>query len=801
MKIPIITAALLGLAAAAPAEVCNLKVVTDASPDYSDMDSLIHSITSRWPAPEEKCWALFYWTHLGRRQTSPMHLHGVALTDPIRQFNDYGYTMCSTISGINCSIWDAMGLKARYWDISNHTVSEVEYGGAWHMYDDSMSALYTLCDGRTIAGVADIGKEGACAASGGQAGRGHIARYHCLTATSPLGFLTGADTPRSLEEESRCFSTNALKYRYYYYDWDRGHRHILNLRDGEAYTRHYRSLGATPDFYVPNGGKDPEAANARYRIRGNGVRTYAPAAVAGIHKIEGAHVITGLKIGGAVQGRTTLAVSTSNGRDWKDVWTGDARAEVRLTDEVNGAYEVLVRATPPAKLEFETTTMLNSKTQPQLLLGRNSVYVGAGDQTESIVVWPDLQGNRYKPLIVEERNLATQPKHPGYMGVLHAAKPHEEASIVFRVDAPRDIVRLTYGGRLYNRAPGSHIDFLHSFDGGATWVQSYSLTNTAPPWDVIHYETISNVPEGAKSVLFKYALNGPAAGSGACSIYAVRMEVNHLPENATLQPLAVTFTWGERQQDYSLVERSHTELVAKLPHRYVLNVGGADHPVVHSLRVGPAGGAKPGYSDGRDAGGEKFVGRWVAAGRNLALGRKYVCSIPPVKFGGCGDPDGTRLTDGIVGPNYAGGAAPDSGAAFDPKHAPEITVDLDRVETCGAFRIHMNSGWEWPDALQGKWKDEVELFTSEDGREFASRGRFNLNLRLKDIPVNHMLPDEETARGWNFELVPAEPVRARFVRYKVTPRHILSISEVQVLDEVRYTPFDLRIALPDQPRG
>ena len=104
------------------AAVCNLKIVTDASPDYSDMPAIIRSVTGRWNTPEEKCWAMFYWNHIARRQTAPMMLHGLALTDPIRQFNDYGYTMCSTISGINCSIWDAMGLKTKYWDISNHTV-------------------------------------------------------------------------------------------------------------------------------------------------------------------------------------------------------------------------------------------------------------------------------------------------------------------------------------------------------------------------------------------------------------------------------------------------------------------------------------------------------------------------------------------------------------------------------------------------------------------------------------------------------------------------------------------------------
>src|SRR2546423_7694489 len=144
------------------------------------------------------------------------------------------------------------------------------------MYDNSMSALYTLCDGETIAGVAEIGAPGACAASGGRTEPGHIARYHSLNATSPRGFLTGADTIRALDEEYRCFNPNGLKYRSYFYDWDRGHRYILNLREGETYTRYYHSLGKSPEYYVPNGSKDPEAANSRYHLRGNGTWTYKP---------------------------------------------------------------------------------------------------------------------------------------------------------------------------------------------------------------------------------------------------------------------------------------------------------------------------------------------------------------------------------------------------------------------------------------------------------------------------------------------------------------------------------------------
>jgi len=54
---------------------------------------------------------------------------------------------------------------------------------------------------------------------------------------------------------------------------------------------------------------------------------------------------------------------------------------------------------------------------------------------------------------------------------------------------------------MYNRGISSHIDFLHSFDGGKTWKQDYSCTDTAAPWDIVHYETVSDVPAGTKSVL------------------------------------------------------------------------------------------------------------------------------------------------------------------------------------------------------------------------------------------------------------------------------------------------------------
>ncbi len=842
------------LAGTVSAQVCNLKVVTDANPDYSDIGSMIHSITSNQPTDKEKCWAIWYWNKIGRRQTSPMQLHGLELADPIRQYNDYGFTMCSTVAGVNCAIWGAAGYRVKFVDIIAHTVCEVEYDGALHMYDSSLSAIYTQCDGKTVAAVDEIGAVGSCAASGGKAEPGHIAKYHCLNSTSPNGFLTGADTMRSVAEEYNCFNPNGIKYRWYYNNWDLGHRYILNLRQGESYVRTYRKLGDAPEYFVPNesSGKDPEAPNVRYRIRGNGRRSFAPPldanalakaahsmagvrsvapagvapAAAGkpgevVFKIEGANVIASTVIRATFQRRTaadaaSVAVSTTNGLAWKEVWTAgpdavgsDVAAEIPLVQEVSGAYEALVKVTLTGaadpmnaqlkSIRFETVTMVNSKTQPRLRLGKNTVYVGAGAPTESIVFWPDLQDDRYKPYVVEEKNIKSNKTHPGYLGVLCSTTPKEEAYVVFKIDAPQDVTSITYGGRFYNRSWDARSEMRHSFDGGKTWATSYALTDVQPPWDVIHYETVKTVPAGTRSVLFKYVMKSTAVGVDACSLYSVRMEVDHKVADPGFKPMDVTFTWNEAQPDRSFVTRSHRQLVTHVPFTYAVNVGGADQPVMESLAMnfpGAAGDVKYGYSDGKDAGGRKFQDRWVTWGKNLSVGKPYTCTEPSEGSWGAGDPDGKRLTDGVVGPPESGGPSYMSGALWSEGKHPVVTVDLGKTETCGAFCIDVG-GYPWWNALKGEVKDDVEVLVSKDDKDYTSVGKFDFNLWWKDIPANHAWPDDETITGHNYVFIPKAPVAARYVRYVLTPRRSMSVSEVQVWDKVSYEPFDLKIALPD----
>jgi hypothetical protein len=94
--------------------------------------------------------------------------------------------------------------------------------------------------------------------------------------------------------------------------------------------------------------------------------------------------------------------------------------------------------------------------------------------------------------------------------------------------------------------------------------------------------------------------------------------------------------------------------------------------------------------------------------------------------------------------------------------------------------------------------DKVEVLVSKDGKDYASVGFLETDLRWKDLPVNHMWPDHEVIQGATFRVVPREPVEARFVQYKVASKRIFCVTELEVLDTIKWAPYDLRVALPDE---
>jgi hypothetical protein len=836
----------------------NVRVITDASPDLTDLDSLIKSSTSRWATTEEKVWALYYWSHILKRQTSPIVLHGFEVTDPIRNFNDYGFTMCSTISGINQVLYEMLGLQHQYWDICNHTVSHVYYNNAFHMIDSSMSNLVTRDDGVTLASLQEVAANGA-----------RLAKERSLYSTSPNGFLTGSDTMRTLPDAispvdgstvagfADAYCETGLKLRDYYYNWNVGHRYVLNVRENETYTRYYRRLGTGTDYYVsseqvalsdPANTFENDSTN-RFGVRGNGQWTFTPNLAADwrnavysatnitdsangltvadtsqigdlIYKVQAANAITSQQVQlqfvrNDAAATASVSLSVNGGQTWQTVGsigtaTGTVPLTVNLRNQVNGFYETLVRiqmtsgsaaGVALSGLTIKTLTQVNTKALPTLNVGRNEVYIGAGDQTDTTVLWPDLRGDFWKKDIFASSNIASQdvtvPRK--YTAVVYPAVLTQDAYLTYRLTAPRDFTSVTYGGRLHNYSTGSYIDFLHSFDGGATWTRSYRLSEINKPWDDIHYETVA-VPPGVRTVLVKYLIHNTNPDSfRASGLYNVRMEGNYLPQVQNTPAMDVTLRWNEVRTDRTTVARSHKQRVTTYPFKYVVNVGGSDHPVMESMTVSLAGAdSSPlGYSDGVDVGGSKYLYRKQTIGTNFAVGKPYTISRAPSGFQSSAPASNmTILTNGIVGAPVTGSFSYWWGQCWTSGTDVDLRVDLGAAKSVGAFRAHLFGypGWQ---ALKGQVQDRVEVLTSTDGVTYTSRGVLNTALWTKDVPINHMLQDDESSSGWNFELVLPAQVQARYVKYHVTPRRNLCVSELQVLDSITYSPFDIRIALPD----
>jgi hypothetical protein len=227
-----------------------------------------------------------------------------------------------------------------------------------------------------------------------------------------------------------------------------------------------------------------------------------------------------------------------------------------------------------------------------------------------------------------------------------------------------------------------------------------------------------------------------------------------------------------------------------------VNLAGVAHPPSGVQSQPGAAGPHYGYSDGKDVGGEKFMGFKAVYGKNLALDRKYTCSIPSATSWQAGDTETThKLTDGIAWCAYGGGAAYMHGLYWERPKDLAITIDLEKPEKVGAFRAHVH-GYPWFDAMKGEMPERIEVLTSLDGKEFTSRGTFNLKLRWKDLSADFMWPDSERFEGHMFDLILPEQVDARYVRFQVASTRGAGITELQALDFIRKEPFDLRIALP-----
>ena len=238
--------------------------------------------------------------------------------------------------------------------------------------------------------------------------------------------------------------------------------------------------------------------------------------------------------------------------------------------------------------------------------GRNTIYVRAQadriDRPLARIAGGQVQGTDLR------REKRPDPKsHPAYDPVLMPADPKREGYLVYKLQVPGDITPVTIGRhyRTMENNDKGRIAYLVSLDDGKTWKETWRVRgkpnakrNKGTPVDEIHHQSV-DIPRGNKSVLVKYSM----FKFGLWNLRRGGLRAGR----HDLQAPGGYLTWNERQEDYSLVRRSHTQLLDRLPARYEINVGGADHPEMVSLRINQQGAApfattppvKYGYSDDR----------------------------------------------------------------------------------------------------------------------------------------------------------------------------------------------------------
>ncbi len=774
-------------AAPPPAADFAITLVTDNAPDFTDIDSYLHSVTSQFATPQEKAINVWRWSQRLRKQTAYPTEDGHEVMDPIRMFTSYGYTQCGIISGIDNSLWLNLGWKARYVQLGDHTVCECSWDGGktWHMFDNSMSA-FCYNDKGEIAGTREIEKNP----------RYYLENFAPEAGTNPVkglndhqGWRVGTEHPvqfqRSIANGMDSFlAPNDVLEDHLATRW--GKTYAITLRPNETYTRHFRSLDSgkpDPRYYRPLRGKDPEGDF--HSIRSNGVWKYSPDLKdsANVFKVDAANVVTSAKITARGSG-----VSLSTSRDAGITWT-----KVEGEPDVAGTTQYWVKADGGKLegLEIETITQLNRPSLPKLTRGANRVQVRLGRQLEAIQFQPSIVNGNHKKTAFEEKSVEVNDKPYFNVATLRPAGKGV-AHVTWKIEAPTPIVDVVFGGNITVKGTGGRVSLLHSWDG-KTFTEDWKKTDGALPYDLVVNAAVEKAPADTKQVFLRYEFEASKDGEKwqAPGIQTVLMTVRHKPKGAAFAPIEVTYGWVEHRAEGD-VERTHTEIVRSPEHEYAINVAGFRDPTMKWVRMSLGDKAKPGYSDGKDVGpGAEPVRAKYSWGSNLAKGKSYTLEGKQSDK----NPDsGGDLTDGVIAPpeEYVSVKYMPTNVIFEKDHSPVATIDLGAAQAVGAVRVH--AGQEGGFHLT--YPETIAVETSTDGKTFTRTGTAGFN-QVFDPPADFVGWEQEEAT--NYDALPAggrlayayrilleKPVQARFVRVTCAARKGwgVMLSEIQVFDKV-----------------
>jgi hypothetical protein len=262
-----------GNSADEPAIVSHVKVLSDKAEDVSSLEAWKKTYIKDGMSDQDKAIAIWQTIVKYRNQTTPpnefvqssAHAH-----DPIKTINVYGYCQCCCCSSSIEGLGRYIGLNARGRCINTHSVPELQYDNAWHVFDAAIMNHFIKPDGKA-ASVDEVRAEvmGWLAKNPGYRGDDNKLRkfaanegwkkgpellaackFYDVNGINPAGWF---GWPSSMEEYD--IQDAAL----YEYGPSMGYEVNIQLRPGERLTRNWFNKGL--HINMPDG--DPCLLNDR----------------------------------------------------------------------------------------------------------------------------------------------------------------------------------------------------------------------------------------------------------------------------------------------------------------------------------------------------------------------------------------------------------------------------------------------------------------------------------------------------------------------------------------------------------
>jgi len=140
--------------------VKGLTIQAEGEPAIGDLDGLIAHITRDAKTDREKADALFFFI---KNEMKDWYYPAQGIDLTVEQLSvliwNFGYGFCYDLGRLQAGLWARAGLRSRIVGWPQHTVAEVFYDDAWHLYDLQHRSFYEKEDGQ-VAGFDELQADG-----------------------------------------------------------------------------------------------------------------------------------------------------------------------------------------------------------------------------------------------------------------------------------------------------------------------------------------------------------------------------------------------------------------------------------------------------------------------------------------------------------------------------------------------------------------------------------------------------------------------------------------------------------------